>query len=114
MDSVNWDGNIVSFNGRVQNWDRNVVVLLLVVVVVASSYSSCTPQTHHPPRPGMRTNMPRRVPEKRIGRRISYTMTMMKTTATIDNNPPVLPSRPLQYGEEGIEAAAVVLALPLW
>ena len=31
-----------------------------------------------------------------------------------DNNPPVLPSIPLRLGEEDIEAAAAVLALPLW
>ena len=38
----------------------------------------------------------------------------MTTTAKVDDNPPVSPLRPLQSGEEDIEAAAAVAALPLW
>ena len=41
-------------------------------------------------------------------------MTMATTPLTIDNNPPVLLSRPSRSREEDIEAAAAVSALPLW
>ena len=43
MASVNWDGYIVSVNGRGRNHDHNVVVLVLVFVFVASSSSFLRP-----------------------------------------------------------------------